>query len=213
MQQGLDHFFILTEPGAPQADLLAAAGFEEGEPNRHAGQGTANRRFFFANTMLELLYVCDEVEAMQGQAAKLRIPERVSNPKASPFGLVVRESSEARRPCFPGWNYFPEYLPEQHFLRIGHNSDLLTEPLCIALPSDFPPVLGKSPRHRSPLHLTGLHISLPVLRISETLECVARIDSIAFRPREPQRMEMIFDHGASGEQADFRPHLPLLLRW
>jgi len=213
MLHTLDHFFILTDPGAPQADLLTAAGFEEGEPNRHPGQGTANRRFFFANTMLELLYVRDEDEAARGQGANLRITERMSNPDASPFGLVVRESAEADGPCFPGWKYYPEYLPDERFLRIGRNSDVLTEPLCIGLPSDFPAVLGKSPRRRSTLQLTGLRISLPVTRVSDTLACVARVRPISLCPRAPQRMELIFDQGAGGRKADFSPHLPLLVRW
>ena len=59
----LDHFFILTDPGAPQADLLSGIGLTEGTRNDHPGQGTANRRFFFSITALELVYVSDENEA------------------------------------------------------------------------------------------------------------------------------------------------------
>ena len=57
----LDHCFILTDVGAPEAELLTEFGFVEGEPNTHPGQGSANRRFFFANAMLELVWVHDEV--------------------------------------------------------------------------------------------------------------------------------------------------------
>ncbi len=59
----LDHFFICTDVGAPAAAALMALGFVEGAPNTHPGQGTANRRFFFDNAMLELLWVHDEAEA------------------------------------------------------------------------------------------------------------------------------------------------------
>lgn len=51
----LDHFFILVDRGAAQADLLLDFGLTEGEPNSHPGQGTSNRRFCFANAMLEML--------------------------------------------------------------------------------------------------------------------------------------------------------------
>jgi hypothetical protein len=51
----LDHFFILTEKFAPEAKLLTDLGLVEGTSNSHPGQGAANRRFFFANTALELL--------------------------------------------------------------------------------------------------------------------------------------------------------------
>lgn len=53
----LDHFFILTSPGAPEADALVQLGLIEGTSNAHPGQGTANRRFFFANTTIEFLYI------------------------------------------------------------------------------------------------------------------------------------------------------------
>ena len=43
----LDHIFIRARPGAPEAEALKAFGLTEGSPNRHPGQGTANRRFFF----------------------------------------------------------------------------------------------------------------------------------------------------------------------
>ena len=59
----LDHFFILTEKSAPEAELLTEFGLIEGTSNDHPGQGTANRRFFFSNTTLELLYVRDANEA------------------------------------------------------------------------------------------------------------------------------------------------------
>lgn len=213
MEHGLDHFFILTEPGAPQADLLSAAGLREGEPNRHPGQGTANRRFFFANSMLELLYVCDEVEATRGSGKRLRIAERVSNPEASPFGVVVRECADPGSPNFPGWKYFPDYLPDHRFLRIGSNSEILAEPLCIGLPPEFPEDLGQPPQRRALARLTGLCISLPVTRLSAALESLARAHPIMFRLGEPHRMELIFDHASNGRKADFRPQLPLLIHW
>jgi len=66
----LDHFFILTDLGAPHADLLSGIGLIEGPRNDHLGQGTANRRFFFSNTALELLYVNDANEAANGRGSR-----------------------------------------------------------------------------------------------------------------------------------------------
>jgi hypothetical protein len=59
----LDHVFICTTPGAPEAGLLKACGLTEGPGNVHPGQGGANRRFFFHNAMLELLWVHDPAQA------------------------------------------------------------------------------------------------------------------------------------------------------
>ncbi len=72
MSSELDHFFILTGAGASQAKLLVDIGLVEGTANNHLGQGTANRRFFFADSMLELLYLRDANEAMSGPGNRLR---------------------------------------------------------------------------------------------------------------------------------------------
>jgi hypothetical protein len=65
----LDHFFICTAAGAPEAERLIELGLTEGAPNTHPGQGTACRRFFFENAFLELVWVTDAAEA-QSPAAR-----------------------------------------------------------------------------------------------------------------------------------------------
>ena len=49
----LDHVLICLSQGAPEAKYLTRFGLIEGTANVHPGQGTANRRFFFKNAMLE----------------------------------------------------------------------------------------------------------------------------------------------------------------
>ena len=136
----LHHFFILTDPGAAGADRIAAIGLAEGPANRHPGQGTANRRFFFANHTLELLYVCDEAEAREGPARRLRLAQRQADAQASPFGLVFESMENGDNPAISGWPYRAPYLPPgQHFL-VGHNSEQMAEPLCICMPAGLNPL-------------------------------------------------------------------------
>ena len=59
----LDHLFILVAAGGPEAARLSELGLVEGAVNRHPGQGTACRRFFFHNAFLELVWVDDPAEA------------------------------------------------------------------------------------------------------------------------------------------------------
>ena len=99
----LDHFFILTSPGAPQAELLSGIGLIEGSPNDHPGQGTANRRFFFSDSMLELIYIRDANEAANGPGSRLGFVERAKDPSASPFGLIFKEVPKSSGAPFPGW--------------------------------------------------------------------------------------------------------------
>src|ERR1700759_3284416 len=85
----IDHVFICTSAGGSEADQLVAFGLTEGSRNHHPGQGTANRRFFFENAMLELLWVEDAEEARSEAVRRLALWERWSqrNLGASPFGI------------------------------------------------------------------------------------------------------------------------------
>ncbi len=61
----IDHIFICVNDDGRGADALKALGLVEGTPNVHPGQGTANRRFFFRNSFIELLHLTDESEAQK----------------------------------------------------------------------------------------------------------------------------------------------------
>lgn len=74
----LDHVFICTAAGAPEADLLSDLGLTEGPPNVHPGQGTVNRRFCFQNALLELLWVHDPEQAQNAYRRPTHLWERLS---------------------------------------------------------------------------------------------------------------------------------------
>ena len=209
----LDHCFILTEPGAPQADFLVDIGMVEGTTNDHPGQGTANRRFFFENTALELLYIRDAEEAMNGPASRLRCVEQGAESGASPFGIVVRRTDDSADDPFPGWRYFPQYFGADKYFQVGENSNVLEEPLCICMPI-MPPAPSGQPPPREPFtRVTELRISVPVNRPSAVLETVGGCERISLTPGAPHHMEIIFDDGRAGQAKDLRPDLPLVVNW
>lgn len=209
----LDHFFILTEPGASQAGLLSDIGLIEGTANSHQGQGTANRRFCFADSMLELLYVRDSEEAMSGLGSRLRFVDRAADGIASPFGIIVRSDSESTNPPFPGWKYHPEYFDAESYFHIGENSDLLEEPLCICMPFNLPAPSGQPVSVDPYTSVTELRISIPSSRPSGVLKTLAQCKRISFCLGEPHLMEIVFNEEKEGKCADLRPELPLLVRW
>jgi Glyoxalase-like domain len=92
MRLELDHLFVCTAPSAPEAEELVRFGLREGPPNQHPGQGTANRRFAFANAMIELVWVSDVQETQSERSRRTLLWERWSGRenKASPFGICVR---------------------------------------------------------------------------------------------------------------------------
>src|SRR5215471_7840546 len=134
MRIELDHLFVCTAPGAPEAEQLVQFGLREGPPNQHPGQGTANRRFAFANAMIELLWVSDAAEAQSDGARRTLLWERWSERegRACPFGICLRpDDSQATEPPFPAWEYHPPYLPEPLCLHIGEAG--VEEPMWVYL--------------------------------------------------------------------------------
>ena len=110
----LDHLFVFTGVGAPEADRLVSLGMTEGSGNVHRGQGTANRRFFFRNAMLELLWVDDKQEVLSEPIAPTWLWERSQSrrTRASPFGICLRGTDgTGPAPPFETWTYYPPYLP------------------------------------------------------------------------------------------------------
>ncbi|MEO1245890.1 MAG: hypothetical protein AAFX56_09445 [Pseudomonadota bacterium] len=209
----LDHCFVLCDPQAPQADLLSDLGLIEGPGNDHPGQGTANRRFFFSNTMFEFLYVRDADEAVHGRAKGLRLPERAMSAAASPFGLIVRSSGGLADTPFPGWPYCPEYFPADQCFHVGENSDLLEEPLCICMPHNLPVPASRPRRANADMTLTGLRLGVPVSRLSPPLEAIAACDGVSLQLNEPHHLELVFNEERAGRFESLLPALPLTVRW
>jgi len=99
MRFELGHLFVCTAPGAPEAEKLVEFGLHEGLPNRHPGQGTANRPFAFANAMIELLWVSDAHEAQSERARRTLLWERWSGREVQ--GLSFRDLPA---PCRFPWH-------------------------------------------------------------------------------------------------------------
>jgi hypothetical protein len=106
----LDHVFVMCAVQSPEAEALLRLGLVEGSANRHPGQGTACRRFFFENAYLELLWVDDETAAKQPDVKRLQMWERWAqrDTGACPFGIGLRPGrGDALHPPFPTWSYRP----------------------------------------------------------------------------------------------------------
>lgn len=213
MAIALDHFMIITSPGAPEADLVADIGLVEGTSNDHPGQGTANRRFFFSNWGLELGYVRDAEEAQNGKASGLRIVERAADHNASPFGLIVHRTTDDAADPFPGWHYYPEYFSEDKYFLVGENSDVIEEPLCICMPIMAPARPEQPPQAEAFEHVTEVIVSVPVDQPSPVLQTISKCDGVSIRIGEPHCMEIVFKDGEQGRSKDFDPDLPLVFRW
>jgi hypothetical protein len=228
VQFDLDHFFICVARGGPEAGGLREFGLVEGSPNQHPGQGTANRRFFFHNAFLELLWVVDQAEAQSPLVERTRLWDRWSRrgQGASPIGICFRSArahgtEQTHKPPFATWQYRPPYLPAPLAIEMGVNSQLSGEPL-LFFTSFGRRADGDEPARRQPIEhpagmrlITRLQVAGPPhelasaeLRAAE-LECPSL--SIAWGCDE--LVEVGFDGETVGKSHDFRPELPLVLHW
>ena len=152
----LDHIFVCTSVGAPEAKALLDAGFVEGSRNVHPGQGTSNRRFFFNHGFLELLWVHDEAEATSTRTEPTKLWERWSSRagQANPFGICFSSRSESELVLpFATWAYEPAYLPKGKRIHFAQGT-ALSEPELFALSwPQLPDTATPQPRvHRLPLN-------------------------------------------------------------
>ncbi|WP_019498828.1 hypothetical protein [Pseudanabaena sp. PCC 6802] len=219
----LDHLFICTNIGAPAADRLVSFGLTEGTSNIHAGQGTANRRFFFHNCMLELLWVHSSEEAQSEVTRPMYLWERWRDRDrtACPFGVCFHPTPHSTDPLpFPTWTYRPAYLPPPLSISVATNATVLTEPMLFYLAfrkrqDAYPEEQQELLRHAVAFwEITRVTLASPHADcLSPELQSAIASNLIQLRQGETYLMELGFDGEMQGRQADFRPELPLILYW
>ena len=220
----VDHIFIcVSRGGEEEAGCLRAFGLTEGTPNVHPGQGTACRRFFFVNCYLELLWVCHAGDAQSETTRPTRLWERWEGRASGrcPFGFAFRPRihQEGGVP-FGSWEYRPPYLPEPLSIHVATNANVLTEPMLFYLPfarrpDGYPSAKRPPLEHRAGLReMTRLELASPHAdRLSPEITAVTSAGLAQLRTGSEYLVELGFDGESRGQQADFRPLLPLLFRW
>lgn len=209
----LDHLFVCTDPGAPEAEEFIQFGLREGPGNRHPGQGTANRRFAFANAMIELLWVHDTEEARSHCSQPTQLWERWSDrgAKASPFGICVRPVDfQDTEPPFSGWEYRPSYLPDPLVMHVGEAG--VEEPMWVHLG-----FMRRSDREQRfvahPIgirEITHLILTTPVPLRSTASQTMVEWGVLSSQQGPKSLLEIEFDGRRRNENVDFRPRLPVI---
>jgi hypothetical protein len=211
----LDHVLVCCEIGAPEATHLVNQGLVEGSGNTHPGQGTANRRFFFANAYLELLWVSDPALAQSETVRPTQLWERWIDRagRSCPIGIVSRpESTSVNEAPFPCWSYRPTYLPPGLSIEVGLGIPL-DEPQLFHLPFLRSPDV----RRRQPAtHPAGIdritRVTVSIRQEREPSATLARaVDAglLELRRGPDNLLELGFE-GPGETTLDLRPHLPLV---
>lgn len=220
MSLAFHHFFVFVAHGAPVVDELVQLGFVEGSKNSHPGQGTANRRLFFENGMLEFIWVENFTEIQSSHTAPTRLRERGHFQQSgfAPFGIALCPapgSGQANDMPFKGWSYSPQYLPSGFSIWEASNEDYPWEPKIFYLPFARPfeeNTSGKEPI----LHPNGcarietIKISMskprgPLSDAAQKMESIAKIKLIA----SDEPMAEITISGTTNKVLELRKWCPL----
>jgi Glyoxalase-like domain len=212
----VDHAFIGCTSGAPEGDALLRLGFVEGSGNTHLGQGTANRRFYFDNFMLELVWVADPGEAQSERTRRTRLWERCEGKhnQVSPFGIIFRSTgTPPAPPPFATWPYTPMYLPPGLAMQVAEGTSL-EEPELFYLPFLRRGATQRpEPKsHALPIRrIRGLAVGLHRDILSAASRCAEQHRLVSYFEAPQPLLEIVFE-GPPGTRIDVRPELPLVFR-
>ncbi len=213
----LDHIMLFCDVGAPESDALTERGLHEGPANSHPGQGTCNRRFFFPNAYLEMLWVENPIEAQSDAVRPTQIWDRWRQRRegACPFGLVFRPGGRREVEGIPSWTYAPRYFPAGFTIEVAKDVPV-NEPLLFYLPFARPALVedirSTSAHHAHVGGIVGATLHLPqTANLSPALHALVAAGVVAVEPSREYLLDL-FHVGGSKEFVDMRPELALRFR-
>ncbi len=213
----IDHMFIFSNNDGKEADKLVEFGLREGSSRIHPGQGTINRKFYFENFFLEILWVIDESEIKSKLTSETKLWERskFKELKSSRFGLCLVNSEATDSLFMQSQSYQPDYFPE------GMSIDIITNQNLPKLPWTFRlPYRGTKKNSNEPLQynvginfLTKIGFEIPKNKVfTSYLNHFKNSDQIEFLDGKQTRVIMEFDHCRQAKTSEF-PELDLTLKY
>jgi hypothetical protein len=197
----IDHIFIFSNQ-RQEADTLLEFGLTEGSGRTHPGVGTANRRFFFENFYLEILWVENEAEAKANNELGICERSKFQETAYSPFGLCLEHTPDTHPIFNSAYKFQPDFLPKGKEIEIITNEKL---PWIFR----FPPSREKKNISEPRLHevgirqLTKVTFNLKAKDFKDILVEIERKSAIVFEEARKDWLILEFDHGRQGKMKEF----------
>ncbi len=209
----LDHLFIFSSHQGVEADELVQFGLKEGSSRIHTGQGTTNRKFYFENFFLEILWVHDEAEIQSEHTSVTNLWRRANfeSNGCSPFGLCLLNTDETDSIFANAKHYQPAYFQEGMTVEFVDYPQL---PWLFRLP--FKGV--KKPTNEPLDHTRQLKkLTKTIFQISNEKEIPAFVpksfhNHIQFMPGEEHLVILEFDDFIQRQEHRFE-RLPIVVRY
>lgn len=203
----IHHIFIFTDDKGKVADELIDFGLTEGSNRIHAEQGTANRKFYFNNFYLEILWVYNEAEIKSEQTMPKGLWQRAEfrTNNSSPFGLCLVNSDGTENLFKYSYKYQPDYFPKGNVIEIIKNENQTDLPWTFRLP--FKGQVKHENEQKN--HKNGLTVLTKAIFEYQTntenkfLENFKNEKDIQFIQTSRNWLTLIFDNGKQSKKKDF----------
>ncbi len=212
----IDHIFVFSSCQGKETDELVDFGFVEGSNRVHPGQGTVNRKIYFENFFLEIVWVHNEAEIRSDNVSKIKLWERSDflNNGHSRFGLGFVNTPDTDKLFRTAIRYQPEYFPT------GTSFEILTHEQNPYLPWTFRLPLAAPKKQKEPIdHANGIrkltkavfdiHTKEVSTEFTSLLEANAAVE---FHQSSRNALTLEFDHGRNGQIKKF-DRLNLVIRY
>jgi hypothetical protein len=204
----IDHIFIFTDSKGKAADQLVSFGLTEGSGRIHKGQGTTNRKFYFENFFLEILWVHDENEIKSDLVKPTGLWQRANyqTNNFSPFGLCLVNTNETDSLFEKSLKYQPNYFPSGLFIDILTNENQPELPWTFRLPfkehkkNEVEPTAHTNGIKR----LTKAQFTYRNLDSGNFVEKFKNESKIKFVADSDSKLLLTFDDNAQGRQKEIR---------
>lgn len=212
----IDHIFICVKAPKNKVKLLTDFGLTEGEPNMHTGQGTSNCRFFFNNIYFQLLHVTDEALLGSIDTKPSSLFERFNrvDDKISPYGICLYTGQNILKiQDHITKEYHPKFIHPPLKMHIFDTP--LIEPMYyfVDYVSDSSKQTHITHKHEIGFdQMTGVTIYMPNSN-SKIRQNLHQAEIITFKQSDTHLLELEFDDLKQGKQHDFRPDIPLIIKY
>jgi len=205
----IDHIFIFSNQHGEESDELIKFGLTEGSNRTHQGQGTTNRKFYFENFFLEILWVTSEQEIRSPITSITKLWERSQflDNGYSRFGLCLANTTEIDSLFEESEIYQPSYLPDGMGINIITNQDSPYLPWTFRLPYRTKKKVMEEPiRHTNGIKsLTKVEFIIPTnFQKAGFVNSFDYQDFITFRSGEKLSLILEFDNRLQNKEEEFR---------
>lgn len=195
----IDHIFIFSNRNGKEADELVKFGLLEGSNRIHKGQGTTNRKFYFDNFFLEVLWVINEDEINQSPTKETQLGTRAKYAQngSSRFGLCLVNTEETDELFNGAQIYQPNYFPSQMSIDIIPNKENPKLPWTFRLPYRGGKKEVKEPNaHLNQIsRLTKVEFEINEHSIeSNFISLFHNVENIIFKPNAKLNLTLEFDY-------------------